>query len=88
MLGKEFVMYVLLECNSFINPETSDFTQQIIHLVSRETNRGVQNMKVFLENGKMILTGNCQTFHTKQLAQSAILKVIDDVDLVNLIRVA
>jgi osmotically-inducible protein OsmY len=68
--------------------ETSELIRQILHLIKQETNLGVQEINVFLENGKLVLTGFCHSFYTKQLAQEAVLKVIDDIDLVNQIYVA
>jgi osmotically-inducible protein OsmY len=68
--------------------ETSELVRQVSHLIKRKTNLGVQEINVFLENGKLILTGFCRSFYTKQLAQEAVLKMIDDIDLVNQINVA
>jgi hypothetical protein len=84
-------MHALLKQHSFgMNkpiPNTV-LVQQISHIINQETNLGVQDMVVFIENEKMILTGNCRSFRTKQLAQAAALKIIGDVDLVNRIHVA
>ncbi|MDR1962945.1 MAG: hypothetical protein LBQ50_04125 [Planctomycetaceae bacterium] len=72
-------------CKTMDEPE---LIRQISLIIKRETNLGVQEMNVFLENGKWVLTGYCQTFYTKQLVQEAVLKVIGDVDLINRIYVA
>ncbi|MDR2704771.1 MAG: BON domain-containing protein [Planctomycetaceae bacterium] len=68
--------------------ETPELIHQILHIIKQETNLGVQEINVFLENGKLVLTGFCRSFYTKQLAQEAVLKIIDDIDLVNQIYVA
>jgi osmotically-inducible protein OsmY len=68
--------------------ETPELILKVLHLIKQETNLGVQEINVFLENGKLVLTGFCRSFYTKQLAQEAVLKVIDDIDLVNRIYVA
>jgi hypothetical protein len=68
--------------------ETPELIRQILHLIKQETNLGVQEINVFLENGQLVLTGFCRSFYTKQLAQEAVLKVIGDIDLVNQIYVA
>jgi hypothetical protein len=67
--------------------DTSELIRQIYRMVKQATNSGIQEMNVFLENGKMVLTGDCLTFYTKQLAQEAVLKVADNIDLVNRIHV-
>ncbi|MDR0706036.1 MAG: BON domain-containing protein [Planctomycetaceae bacterium] len=68
--------------------ETPELIRNVLHLIKQETNLGVQEINVFLENGKLVLTGFCRSFYTKQRAQAAVLKIIDDIDVVNRIYVA
>jgi hypothetical protein len=68
--------------------ETPELVRQVLHLIKQETNLSIQEINVFLENGKLVLTGICRSFYTKQLAQEAVLKIINDIDLVNQIYVA
>ncbi|MDR2440218.1 MAG: BON domain-containing protein [Planctomycetaceae bacterium] len=80
--------------NLLPNPATckttdiSELIQQISCTIRQETNLGVQEMNIFFENGKWVLTGYCNTFYTKQLAQEAVLRIIGDADLINRIYVA
>ncbi|MDR2755793.1 MAG: BON domain-containing protein [Planctomycetaceae bacterium] len=80
--------------NLVSNPTTckttdiSELIRQIFCTIKQETNLGVQEMSIFFENGKWVLTGYCNTFYTKQLAQEAVLRIIGDVDLINRIYVA
>lgn len=67
--------------------ETSELIRNISRMVKRETNLGVQEMDVFIEEGKIVLSGYCKTFYTKQLAQQAAMKLIGVVELINRIRV-
>lgn len=67
--------------------DTSELVRNISRLIKRETNLGVQEMEVFFEEGKLVLTGYCKTFYTKQLAQQAAVKLIGVTELVNRIRV-
>jgi len=73
---------------SVFESEMEEMIATIKRLIRRETNLGVQEMCVTLENGKVVLTGHCRTFYTKQLAQQAAMKVIGTDELVNEIRVA
>ena len=68
--------------------EVDELVANIKRLIRRETYRGVQEMRVTLENGKVVLSGHCRTFYTKQLAQQAAMKIIGADELVNEIRVA
>ncbi|MDR3198736.1 MAG: BON domain-containing protein [Planctomycetaceae bacterium] len=65
-----------------------ELVRQIFRTIKRDTNPGVQEMNIFFENGKWVLTGYCNTFYTKQLAQEAVLRIIGDADLINRIYVA
>ena len=71
-----------------LNMDMEELISEIKQLIRRETNLGVQEMRVTLENGRVILSGYCRTFYTKQLAQEAAMKVIGTDELVNEIRVA
>jgi hypothetical protein len=101
MVTKGFIMPVSSKPSHSANTETfaanpitcktadiPELIRQIFCIVKRKTNLGVQEMNVFFENGKWVLTGYCRTFYTKQLAQEAVLKVIGDVELINRIYVA
>lgn len=72
----------------FSREEGEELIRKISRLIKRQTNLGVQDMRVFIENGTVILAGYCRTFYTKQLAQEAALQLIGDVGLENRIRVA
>ncbi len=74
--------------DSSFDGDMEEFITKIKRLIRRETNLGVQEMRVTLENGKVILSGYCRTFYTKQLAQQAAMKVIGTDELVNEIHVA
>lgn len=73
--------------------ETTDQTdpehlvRRITRIIRRETNLGVQEMNVRFEDNKVIVTGYCRTFYTKQLVQQAVLSVLAEYELVNLVRV-
>lgn len=76
-----------------ISPSCPDLTAddlvlQVERVVKRETNFGVREMSVDINDGKIILSGYCRTFYTKQLAQQAALQFVDKSDLINEIRVA
>ena len=73
---------------SAFGSEMDELVASIKRSIRRETYRGVQEMCVTLENGKVVLSGHCKTFYTKQLAQQAAMKVIGTDELVNEIRVA
>ncbi|MDR2115525.1 MAG: hypothetical protein LBP87_04005 [Planctomycetaceae bacterium] len=101
IVTKGFIMPVLSKPNLSANSKnfppnpttykTTDIPElirQIFCTVKQETNLGVQEMNIFFENGKWVLTGYCNTFYTKQLAQEAVLRIIGDVDLINQIYVA
>lgn len=68
--------------------DTDELIRKITRQIKRKTNFGVQEMAVTFQDGKMILTGYCRTFFTKQLAQEAALKFVGECVLVNKIRVA
>ena len=68
--------------------DSKELIMEIKRMIRRETNRGVQEMRVTLEDGKVVLYGYCRTFYTKQLAQQAAMKVLGADELVNEIRVA
>lgn len=71
-----------------IEAEAVHLIERIKRMIRRETNLGVQEMRVSVEDGKVVLSGHCRTFYTKQLAQQAAMKVIGTDELVNDIRVA
>ena len=71
-----------------VEAEMEELITEIKRLIRHETNLGVQEMRVALKDGKVILSGHCRTFYTKQLAQQAAMKVIGTDELVNDIRVA
>ena len=90
----ESVPYVVFDSEpyaglgSVFESEVDELVAKIKRLIRRETNLGVKEMCVTLENGKVVLSGHCRTFYTKQLAQQAAMKVIGTDELVNDIRVA
>lgn len=67
--------------------DVDNLVYRISRLIKRETNLGVQEMQVCVENDCLILRGYCRTFYTKQMAQQAVLKILGDIEMVNEIRV-
>lgn len=67
--------------------DTVELIRGITRMVKRETNLGVQELNVFVEDGKFVLEGHCMTFYTKQLAQQAAMSLLGVTELVNRIRV-
>ena len=74
--------------DSAFDTDMEELIVEIKRLIRRETNLGVQEMRVTMEDGKIVLSGHCRTFYTKQLAQQAAMEVIGTDELVNEIRVA
>ena len=67
--------------------DTDELVRRVSRMIRRETNLGIQEMKVGFEEQKLVISGYCRTFYTKQLAQQAVLAEIGEVELVNRIRV-
>ncbi len=87
-LGEKECLHSISQKEATFPHEARELIRNITRHIKRQTNFGVQEMRVFLENDTVILVGYCHTFYTKQLAQEAALKLIGDVPLENRIRVA
>jgi BON domain len=61
--------------------------EAIAHRVAAQTGRRVQNLKVELSDGRIILRGRASTYHVKQLAQHAAQDTLSAVLVVNAIVV-
>ena len=68
-------------------PIQNDFASQIARIVSENTYTGVQSLKVHLEPNRITLTGICDSYYTKQLAQQSIMGIAVDREIVNDIAV-
>jgi osmotically-inducible protein OsmY len=64
-----------------------EFASKIMRIVIKNTYAGVQSLQVRLEPNRVTLTGFCENYYTKQLAQQAILSVVGNREIVNDIAV-
>ena len=55
--------------------------------VLQRTNGSICDLEVQIEHGKLTLTGTTSRYYNKQLATSAVLDTVNDLDLRNLIQV-
>lgn len=51
------------------------------------THSGVRNLSVHLTPKEVILRGRCRSYHVKQMAQHAAMRVCEELDVVNEIQV-
>ncbi len=68
--------------------ETEDLAALIDRAVRRETDGNVRDLQVEVGRTRVVLTGRCHTFYTKQKAQHAAMGVAGPRQLVNRIEVA
>ncbi|MEO0529965.1 MAG: BON domain-containing protein [Planctomycetota bacterium] len=66
----------------------SDFETVIRERVIARLGRRVRNLRVVVSKGVIRLTGECSTYYSKQLAQHAVLGVVEDETIKNDIDVA
>ena len=64
-----------------------EFASTIEGLVTKNTYAGVQSLKVNLEPNRVTLTGICESYYVKQLAQQSIMGIAVDREIVNEIAV-
>lgn len=55
--------------------------------VQHRTNGAIRNLNVAIEDGAVILTGATTRYYNKQLATCAVLDIVGELDLRNLIEV-
>ena len=65
----------------------NEFASTISRTVVTKTYAGVQSLQVYLEPDRVTLTGICESYYIKQLAQQSIMGMIVDKELVNDIAV-
>jgi hypothetical protein len=65
----------------------NEFASKIMQLVMQHTYAGVQSLHVWMEPNRVTLTGLCESYHIKQLAQQAILGMVGNREIVNDIAV-
>ena len=68
--------------------EAERLAASIERAVWRETGGGVRDLHVEVEACNVLLTGHCNTYYLKQLAQHAASKVSSESDLTNRIEVS
>lgn len=62
--------------------------QQLRNAVLLKTNRRIWNLAIEIDPEQVVLRGETNTFHAKQLAQESVRKVLPELRLVNAIEVA
>ena len=65
----------------------NEFAAKIKKTVTKKTYASVQSLRVHLEPNRVTLNGICETYHTKQLAQQAIMNMVGNKEIVNDIAV-
>lgn len=68
-------------------PPTIELRRTIRQRIRERINQRVDDLEVEVTNRGVVLSGRCDTFHTKQLAQHAAQAVLDDQRLENRIEV-
>jgi len=61
----------------------SEYASTIKRIITKKTYSGVQSLKIVLQPNRIILTGFCDNYYTKQLAQQAIMDIVIDMEIVN-----
>jgi len=61
----------------------NEYASKVTRIITKNTYAGVQSLKVVLEPHRVTLTGFCESYYIKQLAQQAIMDVVIDVEIVN-----
>ncbi|MGE0607923.1 MAG: BON domain-containing protein [Pirellulales bacterium] len=70
-----------------MNDDQEKLAARIERLVRRQTNDKVRELRVVVLSERIILSGRCGTFYSKQLAQHAAMTLADESPLVNQIDV-
>jgi hypothetical protein len=60
-----------------------EYASTITRIIVKKTFASVQSLKVDLEPNRVILTGFCDSYYTKQLAQQAVMDIVIDMEIVN-----
>lgn len=50
---------------------------QIIHLIENRTHRTIRNLRVLVDAGELVVTGQAPTYYCKQLATQAALEAVN-----------
>ena len=61
----------------------SEYVSTLMKVIAKYTFDGIQSLKIDLEPNRIILTGFCDSYYIKQLAQQAILDMVIDMEIVN-----
>ena len=61
----------------------NEYVSTIMKVVAINTFSQVQSLKVHLEPNRVILTGFCECYYIKQLAQQAIMDMVIGMEIVN-----
>ena len=61
----------------------SEYASKMMNIVAANTYAGVQSLKVDLKSSHITLTGFCESYYVKQLAQQAIMDMVIDMEIVN-----
>jgi osmotically-inducible protein OsmY len=73
-------------------PETQQEAAELAALIEKaidhETDRGIRGLSVAIEDGGILLSGHCESFYHKQLAQHAAMAISGSERLVNGIEVS
>lgn len=73
-------------------PETQKEAEELATLIEkaidRETDRGIRGLSVAVEDGGILLSGHCESFYCKQLAQHAAMAISGSERLINGIEVS
>ena len=67
--------------------EVRSLTMRIKRSVRRQTNGGVQELQVLIDAASIRLQGRCTSFYSKQLAQTAAMRLCGELEVVNEIEV-
>jgi len=71
-----------------INPISEDshpceYVSSMMKIVSINTYNGIHSLKVDLDPNRIMLTGYCESYYIKQLAQQAVMDMVIDMEIVN-----
>ncbi len=72
----------------FVPSQLNLLVQQLRNAVLLKTNRRIWNLAIEIDPEQVVLRGETNTFHAKQLAQESVRKVLPELRLVNAIEVA
>jgi len=60
-----------------------EYVSTMMKSVAKNTHNGVQSLKIDLRSNCIMLTGFCESYYIKQLAQQAIMDMVIDMEIVN-----